>query len=268
MNVCAITYNVAVMEASFPSVVMVKSCSLLSVILVGVFCSKVRDKKLKLGPGKVFIGLVAAIGIFFFNYFGKVSQDEDNKPINYLSSLILIVSLIGDGFLPDFQTEVKSLYKPSPYMLYYEFNKATCLISFSLSILTLRIFGIYEFAINHPAWIIDMVFLSFLNSMGQIFVYQLLKHFQQHIPAFVIAIRKCLTVVINLIWFHHDVNQYQLYGILFVLFAIAGEIYMNNFMKNTPPVPYVEIRSESHEENVLITEDEIILKDNEKGENS
>lgn len=43
------TYNEAVVYASFPSVVMVKSCSLLSVILVAVFCSKVKDKKLKLG---------------------------------------------------------------------------------------------------------------------------------------------------------------------------------------------------------------------------
>lgn len=65
------TYNLAVVEASFPAVVMVKSCSLLSVILVGVFCSRVQDKNLKLKQNKIMIGLVACVGIFIFNYFKK-----------------------------------------------------------------------------------------------------------------------------------------------------------------------------------------------------
>lgn len=49
VNINSFTYNEAVIYASFPAVIMVKSCSLLSVILVGVFCSKVKDKKIKLG---------------------------------------------------------------------------------------------------------------------------------------------------------------------------------------------------------------------------
>lgn len=64
-----LTYNKAVQVASFPAVVMIKSCSLLSVILVALFCSKVKDKNLKLGKGKIVIGVLVAVGIFLFNYF-------------------------------------------------------------------------------------------------------------------------------------------------------------------------------------------------------
>ncbi len=63
------TYNKAVITASFPAVVMVKSCSLLSVILVGIFCSRVKDKELKLGKSKIWIGCVVTLGIILFNYF-------------------------------------------------------------------------------------------------------------------------------------------------------------------------------------------------------
>jgi hypothetical protein len=63
------TYNKAVITASFPAVVMVKSCSLLSVILVGIFCSRVKDKELKLGKSKIWIGIVVTIGIILFNIF-------------------------------------------------------------------------------------------------------------------------------------------------------------------------------------------------------
>jgi hypothetical protein len=97
------TYNQAVVEASFPAVVMVKSCSLLSVILVGVFCSRVKDKALKLKNNKIFIGLFACIGIFVFNYFKQTEIDSINKPITLISSIFLLASLIGDGFLPDLQ---------------------------------------------------------------------------------------------------------------------------------------------------------------------
>jgi hypothetical protein len=63
------TYNQAVIYASFPAVVMAKSCSLLSVIIIGVFFSRVKDSKLKLTHKKLAIGIVATIGIILFNFF-------------------------------------------------------------------------------------------------------------------------------------------------------------------------------------------------------
>jgi hypothetical protein len=88
---------------------MVKSCSLVSVILVAVFCSKVKDKTLKLGPEKIIIGLLACAGIFFFNFFAhKPEENSVNHPISALSTFLLVISLLGDGFLPDFQAAIKS----------------------------------------------------------------------------------------------------------------------------------------------------------------
>lgn len=65
------TYNQAVIYASFPAVVMAKSCSLLSVIIVGVFFSGVKDSKLKLTKKKLVIGFIATFGIILFNFFKK-----------------------------------------------------------------------------------------------------------------------------------------------------------------------------------------------------
>ena len=97
-----LTYNKAIQAASFPAVVMVKSCSMLSVILVGVFCSRVKDKSLKLPLSKLWVGVVVSLGIFFFNYF-KNTEEGSNKPISYWSSGLLLISLLGDGLLPDLQ---------------------------------------------------------------------------------------------------------------------------------------------------------------------
>ena len=67
-----VAYNLAIMSASYPAIVMVKSCSLLSVIVVGVCCSGVKEKRLKLTKIKLLIGIVATFGILLFNLNKKV----------------------------------------------------------------------------------------------------------------------------------------------------------------------------------------------------
>lgn len=97
-----LTYNKAVIAASFSAVVMVKSCSLLSVIMVALFCSRVKKQSLKLGISKIWIGLIVTIGIILFNYY-KINEGGNDKPIALISSGLLFVSLLGDGILPDLQ---------------------------------------------------------------------------------------------------------------------------------------------------------------------
>lgn len=59
----------------------------------------------------------------------------------------------------------------------------------------------------------------------------MIKSYKQHIPAFVIGIRKCLTVIVNILYFGHSINTLQLFGIVFVFFSIMWEIYDNYLEK-------------------------------------
>ncbi len=65
----ALTFNYAIIWTSYPIVVTAKSCNLLSVILVGTLCSRVSDKKLKLSPQKIIVGITVSIGIILFKFF-------------------------------------------------------------------------------------------------------------------------------------------------------------------------------------------------------
>ena len=66
-----LTYNIAIVETNYPIVIMVKSCSILSVIVVGVFYSRVRDQKNKLGRSKLVVGALVTVGILLFNLFAS-----------------------------------------------------------------------------------------------------------------------------------------------------------------------------------------------------
>ncbi len=67
------TYILAIYITNFPIVMMVKSCNIISVVFVGIFCSRVRDKGLKLGKTKMIVAIFITIGILMYNLGG------DNK---------------------------------------------------------------------------------------------------------------------------------------------------------------------------------------------
>ena len=94
----------AIYLVSFPLTIMIKSCNILSVILVGVMCSRVIDRSLKLGKTKIIVAIVASIGILMFRFFDpEVDFTGDGKKTQIFGMLLLLASLVSDGFLPDFQ---------------------------------------------------------------------------------------------------------------------------------------------------------------------
>ena len=66
--VVAATYFsiLAIQRTSFPVVIMFESCSILPVVFIGVFCSRVHDPNLHLGPQKIIVALIITAGILTF----------------------------------------------------------------------------------------------------------------------------------------------------------------------------------------------------------
>jgi hypothetical protein len=64
-----IAYSYAIHFTNFPVVMMVRSCNLLSVTLVAVLFTGVKDTSLKLGYQKIAVALIVTIGIIIFKVF-------------------------------------------------------------------------------------------------------------------------------------------------------------------------------------------------------
>ena len=69
--------------------------------------------------------------------------------------------------------------------------------------------------------------MAVLNAVGQLFIYKMIKEFRQHVPSFVIAFRKCLTVMVNILWFGHTLNWQQFSGLILVFTAVIVEVWIN-----------------------------------------
>jgi drug/metabolite transporter (DMT)-like permease len=222
-----LTYNIAILENSYPVIIMFKSCSILSAIIVGVYFSRVRDQKLKLGTNKLIVGGLVTIGIVLFNFFSM--EDKGEKSTTFLGLILLLVSLIADGLLPDFQAEMKSMYKPRPVDLMFQINRWVFFFSLTYSLLTLECMKIGEFVWEHPTVMYDILGISFINFFVQMFVYYIIQKFKQHVAPFVITIRKILSVVISIFWFNHSIHLVQWFGIVVVFSAAAFDFISEKY---------------------------------------
>lgn len=125
------------------------------------------------------------------------------------------------------QAEIKAEYKPGVIDMYYEINKYTWMVGALYATCTWQLPYILNYALTHPEWVSDMVIFSVLSAIGQLVIYRMIKLFKQHIVPFVIATRKCLTVVVNILYFGHSVNEKQLAGMMLVFAAIMLEVVLN-----------------------------------------
>lgn len=73
-----------------------------------------------------------------------------------------------------------------------------------------------EFNTKHPQMGYDMIMLSCLTTIGQVFVYRMIKQFKQHIVPFVITTRKIFTVVISIVFYGHKTSFFQILAIILI----------------------------------------------------
>ena len=75
----AYTLTIAAAITSFPLVMAFKSSNIIAILLVAVFCTRVRDKSLNLPRKKIFIGVIISFGVMVFSFFDPEIKNRGNK---------------------------------------------------------------------------------------------------------------------------------------------------------------------------------------------
>ena len=71
----------------------------------------------------------------------------------------------------------------------------------------------------------------------------MIKDYRQHIPAFVVATRKCFTVALSLFWYKHSLCMLQGLGILMVFSSVLLEVYSNYLNAQKPDGEHLPLQS-------------------------
>jgi UDP-galactose transporter B1 len=219
VTISTIAYSYAIKFTNFPVVMMIRSCNILSVVLVGVLFTGVKDASLKLGKRKIVMATLASAGMIIFKVFDPNSANA-TYTTETLGIVLMVVSLIADGFLPDFQAMIKSIHKPPPTVMQQGVNKAAMILCLGFSIVTGHLVPMVSFIISHQKLMIDLLLVGFLSALGQFFVYYLTMVFRQHVVPLIVGTRKIFTVGLSIIYFNHAISSMQLIGLL-VVFGIS-----------------------------------------------
>lgn len=108
-------------------------------------------------------------------------------------------------------------------------NKWVTILSFTYSctvetfLMDLPILGQFEFILQHRTFLFHLLAMGILSTIGQMFVYRMIKQFKQHFVPFVITTRKIFTVGLSIIVYHHETNIWQLLGLLLVFGIVTFE---------------------------------------------
>lgn len=139
----------------------------------------------------------------------------------------MLLSLLADGFVPDFQAEIKEKYKPTPIQMLVSINKWCAIFALIYLIGSWKVGDFIIYCIEHMNFTWDLLMVSVLSFVGQLFVYRMIKMFKQHIVPFVITTRKIFTVGLSIVYFKHDWSGAQVISILVVL-----GVTMHEFLDN------------------------------------
>lgn len=85
------------------------------------------------------------------------------------------------------------------------------------------IVDMFIFLGSHRWFLLQMLLMGTLTTVGQMFVYRMIKQFKQHFVPFVITSRKIFTVGLSIIFYNHDTNFLQIAGIVSVFSVVAYE---------------------------------------------
>jgi hypothetical protein len=77
--ISTIAYTYAIHLTNYPVVMMIRSCNILSVALVGVLFTGVKDTALKLGSNRIVVSILVTIGMIIFKVYDPNQSGEEHK---------------------------------------------------------------------------------------------------------------------------------------------------------------------------------------------
>jgi drug/metabolite transporter (DMT)-like permease len=81
----------------------------------------------------------------------------------------------------------------------------------------------FIFIAQHRLFLLHLLLMGGLSTLGQMFVYRMIKQFKQHFVPFVITTRKIFTVGLSIFYYHHETNGWQILGLIMVFGIVTYE---------------------------------------------
>jgi len=214
--ICA---NTALSFVSYPVQALLKSSKIISILLVSLILGKAK----KYTKAQYFSASVITMGIIVFNLFG--GKDKKGKETSIFGLFLLLISLFCDGMIGTTQSEAKEKFNPSAFDQMESANKWCAFLTLVFALITFQMGSFLFFCISYPAVIADLVTIAALGTVGQVFIFYTIFNFTPLILSILTTTRKFFTVLASIVFYQHEVNNFQWMAIGLVFVGVFLELY-------------------------------------------
>lgn len=216
----------ALQWVSYPAQVLAKSSKPIPVLLMGVLLG---DRSYPVRKYCIVFLIVFGVSAFFYN-----SKKAASSSVGIgIGEVLLIMSLLMDGFLNSLQERIMSKYKPNSNYLMMESNKWIIILSFLLTMFSGEAVKCFNFIQRYPSTLPLIFGMSLCGALGQYFIYKGIIELGTLTVSLITTTRKFFTVLCSIIIFGHHIVLKQWIAIICVFSGLLLDTYFGKGVKKT-----------------------------------
>jgi UDP-galactose transporter B1 len=206
----------ALKHIDYPTMILGKSCKLVPVMLMNVILYRRKFALHKY----ICVAMITA-GVSMFMLYHPVEAKKGAATNSLWGLFLLTMNLVVDGVINATQDQVFHSYKglaSGQHMMFY-MNAIASLLSSAYLILNPyndEFWRAIEFCSTHPAVIRDIALFGLCGAIGQCFIFYSLERYGSLRLVTVTVTRKLFTMLLSVVWFKHELNPGQWYGVALV----------------------------------------------------
>lgn len=205
---------------SYPTSVLVKSCKMVPVMLIGGIIFRKRYT-----INEIICVLFLTAGIYGFMYYSSSSKQLSSAQNNSMYGIILSgCSLLCDGFTGSQQDKVVAQHKPTSYRLMYYTNMYAIIELLLFTSVNGELYNGIIICYNNYDILRDLLIFGLVSGIGQLFIFHMITSFGALPLAITTSTRKLLTILCSTIVFNHHISAKQWGCVMVVFTALTVDI--------------------------------------------
>lgn len=204
----------------YPYLVLSKSIKILPVLVSEIiFNRKVPSVR------RCFSVFMTTAGTIFFSLPALFSGELGSTSSTSLGFFLVFMSLCADGGLSFFQKRMVNDNEEKPSVLETMYCIGKWQVLFLFMVLMISWDGKdLDFCLQNPEVMSLMVWHCLIESVGQVFIYELVIHHGPFVTAMVTTLRKFVTILLSILIFGHPVTTTQWLSMLLVFLGVSINI--------------------------------------------
>lgn len=214
-----VTGNMALKWVNYPTQVLAKSAKPIPVLIMGVFFAK---KSYKLSKYFCVLIIVTGVGLFMYKNDDTVTTSEEKFGWGHV---LLMISLLMDGFLGVVQDTIRSVSKPSGLTFMFSINLWITVMLSTALVITGEGAMFIQFATKYPNIGLHLSALVLAGCFGQMFICMMISQFGSLPTTITTTLRKFFTVLFSVTYFGNNLTLQQWFATFLVFFGLFTNIF-------------------------------------------